>query len=57
MLMLNVGEQRETVTYMDFGCRGEAVTDWLLGQTDKNTHTHTHTYSQHWIMNDPGNTL
>ena len=45
MLMLNVGEQRETVTYMDFGCRGEAVTDWLLGQTDKNTHTHTHIVS------------
>lgn len=40
MLMFNVGEQRETVTYMDFGCRGEAVTDRLLGQTDKNTHTH-----------------
>lgn len=43
--------ERETVTYMDFGCRGEAVTDRLLGQTDKNTHTHIESaldYERSW---------
>lgn len=40
--------KRETVTYMDFGCRGKAITNWLLGETDKHIIM---------IMNDPGNTL
>lgn len=36
-----------SVTHMDFGCRGKAVTDGLLGQTEINTHMHTHIWSVH----------